>query len=57
VYAADDAAALLEGTGLDKEEFARAIAGRFVSAFVRATKPVVKKEACCAKDDGSPCCV
>ena len=57
VYAADDAAALLEGTGLDKEEFARAIDGKFVSAFVRATKPEVKKEACCTKDDGSPCCV
>jgi SAM-dependent methyltransferase len=56
VYAADDAAALLEGTGLDKDELARAIDGRFVSAFVRATKPVAKKEACCTKDDGSPCC-
>jgi SAM-dependent methyltransferase len=56
VYAADDAESLLEGTGLDKESFARAIDGRFVSAFVRATKPVVKKEACCIKEDGSPCC-
>jgi arsenite methyltransferase len=57
VYAAEDAAALLEGTGLDKEAFARAIDGKFVSAFVRGTKPLVKKEACCTREDGSPCCV
>jgi SAM-dependent methyltransferase len=57
VYAADDAAAFLEGTGLDTDELARTIDGKFVSAFVRATKPAVKKQACCTKDDGSPCCV
>ncbi len=57
VYAAEDAATLLDGTGLDKDEFARAIDGKFVSAFVRATKPAVKNEACCTKEDGSPCCV
>ena len=58
VYAADDAAAFLEGSGLDAAEFAREIDGKFVSAFVRATKPVaVKKEGCCTGNDGLPCCV
>jgi arsenite methyltransferase len=37
VYGADDAAALLEGTGLDASKVD--IAGKFMSAFVRATKP------------------
>ena len=58
VYAADDAAAFLEGSGLDATEFAREIDGKFVSAFVRATKPVAaKKEGCCTGSDGLPCCV
>jgi SAM-dependent methyltransferase len=58
VYAADDAAAFLEGSGLDAAEFAREIDGKFVSAFVRATKPVAaKKEGCCTGSDGLPCCV
>jgi SAM-dependent methyltransferase len=58
VYAADDAAAFLEGSGLDAAEFARQIDGKFVSAFVRATKPVAaKKEGCCTGSDGLPCCV
>ena len=39
VYQAEDAAAFLTGTGLDVERFAREIDGRFMSAFVRATKP------------------
>jgi ubiquinone/menaquinone biosynthesis C-methylase UbiE len=57
VYAADDAAAFLEGSGLDPAAFAREIDGKVVSAFVRATKPAaVKKEACCTGNDGLPCC-
>ncbi len=38
-YAAADAAAFLEGSGLDAAQFAREIDGKVVSAFVRATKP------------------
>lgn len=39
VYRAEDAAAFLAGTGLDVSEFASQIEGKFLSAFVRATKP------------------
>jgi len=39
VYEAGDATALLAGTGLDVERFAREIDGKFMSGFVRATKP------------------
>jgi arsenite methyltransferase len=58
VYEARDAAAFLAGTGLDAESFAKQIEGRFMSAFVRATKPApkaglqVKESACCGPD----CC-
>ena len=38
IYKAADAAAFLEGTGLDAN-FAEQIDGRFMGAFVRATKP------------------
>ena len=58
VYAAGDAAAFLEGSGLDAEQLAREIDGKFVSAFVRATKPSgVSKVGCCTGSDGLPCCV
>ena len=58
VYAAEDAAAFLEGSGLDAVEFAREIDGKFVSAFVRADKPAtVEKTGCCTGNDGLPCCV
>jgi SAM-dependent methyltransferase len=39
VYTADDAKALLAGTGLDIERFGREMEGKFLSGFVRATKP------------------
>ncbi|HLB08555.1 MAG TPA: arsenite methyltransferase [Gemmatimonadaceae bacterium] len=45
-YAAKDAAAFLAQSGLDVEAVAHEIDGKFLSAFVRATKP------CCA----SGCC-
>jgi arsenite methyltransferase len=61
IYKAEDAAAFLANTGLDAEEFARDIDGKFMGAFVRASKPGKaqklrvplaalgeKKEACCA---------
>jgi SAM-dependent methyltransferase len=40
VYKAEDAAAFLIGSGLEAGDFASAIDGKFMSAFVRATKPV-----------------
>ena len=60
IYKAEDAAAFLTGTGLDPETFTRQIDGKFMSAFVRGTKPaskpvramVVKESSCCGPD----CC-
>lgn len=49
IYKAGDAAAFLIGSGLDEREFASEIDGKFMGAFVRATKPD-----CCYP--GSPCC-
>ena len=56
IYSAEDAGALLTGTGLDAETFAREIDGKFMSAFIRATKPAAKPAAkrACGCDDG--CC-
>lgn len=48
IYKAEDAAAFLDGSGLDALEFASQIDGKFMGAFVRATKP----DSCCS----SPCC-
>ena len=39
VYKAEDAVAFLANTGLDAEQFAKDIDGKFMGAFVRATKP------------------
>ena len=39
IYQAEDATAFLAGTGLDPQTFAQQIEGKFMSAFVRATKP------------------
>jgi ubiquinone/menaquinone biosynthesis C-methylase UbiE len=61
VYETKDAAAFLAGTGLDVAALAPQIEGKFISAFVRGTKPgatnsarslSVAKEACCGPD----CC-
>jgi len=38
IYTAEDGAALLDGTGLDPQ-LAKTLAGRFMSGFVRASKP------------------
>ena len=51
VYRADDARQFLAESGLSAEGLAEQVDGRFMSAFVRATKPV-PKAACCA----STCC-
>jgi SAM-dependent methyltransferase len=40
IYSRDDAAALLQGTGLD-ESLADQVEGKIISGFVRATKPGV----------------
>ncbi|HEU0054818.1 MAG TPA: arsenite methyltransferase, partial [Longimicrobium sp.] len=39
VYRVEDARAFLEGSGVDVDGMADAVDGRFMSAFVRATKP------------------
>jgi 2-polyprenyl-3-methyl-5-hydroxy-6-metoxy-1,4-benzoquinol methylase len=44
VYGADDARAFLAAEGFDADAVAREVDGKFVSAFVRATKPA----SCCA---------
>lgn len=49
IYKAADAAAFLSGTGLDAEQLASEIDGKFMGAFVRATKPLAQ---CCGPD----CC-
>jgi arsenite methyltransferase len=49
IYKAEDAAAFLTGTGLEADGFASQIDGKFMGAFVRATKPVAS---CC----GPSCC-
>jgi hypothetical protein len=55
VYTRDDAAALLEGAGLDAR-LADDVEGRIISGFVRATKPQAKQTTsrACGCDDG--CC-
>ena len=45
VYSIEDARAFLSGQGLDVDALAREVEGKFISAFVRANKPVA---ACCA---------
>src|SRR5438105_95657 len=52
IYRAEDAAAFLIGSGLDAGEFASQIDGKFLSAFVRATKPAEAEKKCC----GADCC-
>ena len=61
VYQGEDAAAFLEGTGLDVDRLAAEIDGKFMSGFVRATKPgsspkkakvIAEAKSCC----GPECC-
>ena len=54
VYKAEDAAAFLLGSGLDAMNLASEIDGKFLGAFVRATKPEAKQagKSCCGPD----CC-
>jgi arsenite methyltransferase len=48
VYRIDDARAFLSDQGIDVEAIASDVDGKFMSAFVRASKP----KACC----GPTCC-
>jgi ubiquinone/menaquinone biosynthesis C-methylase UbiE len=50
VYDINDARTFLTGEGLDADALAKEVEGRFVSAFVRATKPA--SATCC----GPTCC-
>jgi arsenite methyltransferase len=50
-YEAKDAAAFLAQSGLDIEAVAQEIDGKFLSAFVRASKPLASAPCC-----GSDCC-
>jgi arsenite methyltransferase len=58
IYDPEDARTFLTGAGLDVDALAPQIEGRFMSAFVRATKPVVvapataESKSCC----GPTCC-
>jgi arsenite methyltransferase len=46
VYSIEDARTFLSGQGIDVDAIAPAVDGKFMSAFIRATKPVQTK--CCA---------
>jgi arsenite methyltransferase len=46
VYSIEDARTFLSGQGIDVDAMASAVEGKFMSAFIRAVKPV--KGACCA---------
>ncbi len=49
IYRAEDAKAFLASAGLDRDGLAESVDGRFMSAFVRATKPGgARAEPCCA---------
>ena len=56
VYDMEDAIALLANTGLDAESLGREIDGRFLSGFVRATKPTSARAPLTLSATGSSCC-
>lgn len=56
IYEAKDAAAFLAGSGLDADTFASQIDGKFMSAFVRATKPTTLKRAVALPKKDTACC-
>jgi ubiquinone/menaquinone biosynthesis C-methylase UbiE len=51
VYSIEDARAFLTAEGIDVDGMARDVEGRFISAFVRAVKPLESKSCC-----GPACC-
>jgi arsenite methyltransferase len=48
VYNIDDARAFLSNRGLDVDSLAKQVGGKFISAFVRATKPGCCASTCCS---------
>jgi SAM-dependent methyltransferase len=52
IYRAEDAREFLAGQGIDVDVIAPQMDGKFMSAFIRAVRPVAVKEACC----GPACC-
>jgi hypothetical protein len=52
IYHVEDAREFLSGQGLDVNAIAPLVDGKFMAAFIRATKPAADK-ACC----GPGCCV
>jgi len=52
VYTAADARELFEGTEMDLDAIAPVVDGKFISGFVRATKPKMSEASCCS----TTCC-
>lgn len=52
VYDVEDARGFLNGQGVDVDAIAPLVQGKFMSAFIRASKPAAKPGACC----GTGCC-
>ena len=52
IYHAEDAREFLAGQGIDVDALAQQVDGKFLSAFIRAVKPVRAQNACC----GPTCC-
>ena len=52
IYRIEDAREFLSGNGIDVNAIAPEVDGKFVSAFVRAVKPVAERSCC-----GPACCV
>ena len=48
VYHVEDAREFLSGKGIDVEQIAKSVDGKFMSAFIRAQKPKASADACCA---------
>jgi len=48
IYRAADAREFLAGQGIDVEAIAPQVEGKFLSAFIRAVKPVARPQTCCA---------
>ena len=52
IYRAEDAREFLAGQGIDVDVLAPQVDGKFLSAFIRAVKPVSAPQSCC----GPTCC-
>lgn len=52
IYTAKDARDLFEGTDLDLDAIVPVVDGKFISGFIRATKPETTPETCCS----ASCC-